>query len=82
MLTLPTQGDILLRGSRERGFQLLDYVSGETVVGELDLDDAIDVALSMTAGAVWQQNLDAYNRPLGSPVCLLSSTGEAPLLAC
>lgn len=67
----PRQGDIVLRGSKELGFQLLDAISFAPVAGVMSLDDAIDVALSMTSGAVWQQQVDTAGQPSGPLVQLL-----------
>jgi hypothetical protein len=73
---VPRQGDILLRGCHDRGFQLLDAISHEPIAGVMALDDAIDVALSMTTGAVWQQCVGGDGRPAGPPVQLLCSATE------
>jgi|ADGO01.1.fsa_nt_gi hypothetical protein len=70
------QGDILLRGSPTRGYELLDAVSHQPLAGWMALEDAIDVALSMTTGAVWQQCLDSDGNPTGPPVQLLCSAND------
>jgi hypothetical protein len=70
----PKQGDILLRGSRELGFELLDGITEQTLAGAMDFDDAVEVALSMTPGDLWQQDVDAGGAPLGPPSLLLRNT--------
>jgi hypothetical protein len=73
---VPRQGDILLRGCHDRGFQLLDAISHEPIAGVMAFDDAIDVALSMSTGAVWQQYADENGRPTGPLVQLLCRASD------
>ena len=72
----PRQGDIVLRGSTELGYQLLDAISFEPLAGVMSLDDAIDVALSMTSGAVWRQQVDTAGQASGPLVQLLCNASE------
>jgi hypothetical protein len=66
--TAPEAGDLLLRGSFQRGFELLDAVTKQPIIdGMLSITRAIAVARARGARALWQMNIDQRGRPFGEP---------------
>ena len=68
----PTPGDIIVRGSLEVGYTLVDLTTGERISEVFsDLGVAVETALESGAVAIWSQNLDNRGRPLGPPTILI-----------
>lgn len=72
MPSLAPEG-IILRGSLERGYTLVDFSTGEQISEVFaELQPAIDAALNSGATTIWQENLDNRGRALGPPTILVS----------
>ena len=67
----PTTGDLLLRGSSENGFAVLDAVTDEMLTTTLPLLDALAFARNHGAHRIWQQHLDSRGRGTSQPLVLL-----------
>jgi hypothetical protein len=64
----PRAGDILLRGSFESGFELLDAATFQHVNGgRHSISEAIVFARQRGAEAIWQLNTDDRGRTVGEP---------------
>jgi hypothetical protein len=69
----PKPGDILLRGSLDAGYTLVDLTTGKPISEGFftELRVALNAALDSGASSVWQENLDNRGRPLGPPTILI-----------
>jgi len=66
MVVSPKLGDVLLRGTPDTGFVLVDAVTLQHVAGPLpSLPAAVEAAQRHGAPAIWQQAVDNRGRPLG-----------------
>ena len=64
----PTSSDVLLRGSTDGGFYLVDPTTETVIVkGLASIPAAIEAARSHGAAEIWQQHVDFRGRPLGDP---------------
>ena len=64
----PRAGDILLRGSFESGFELLDAETSQHVTdGRHSISEAITFARQHGADAIWKLNTDERGRTSGDP---------------
>ena len=64
----PRAGDILVRGSFDSGFELLDAATLRHVGdGRHSISEAIIFARQQGAEAIWQLNTDERGRPVGEP---------------
>jgi hypothetical protein len=71
MTNTPKPGDVLLRGSLDSGFYLVDPVCDEVLARNLPtIAAAVEVARTRRA-EVWQQHVDFRGRPMGDPFRLL-----------
>jgi hypothetical protein len=61
-------GGILIRGTSQNGFQLIDMPTGEYIAGPFQfLPVALAAARARRPRAIWQQSVDHRGRPLGEP---------------
>jgi hypothetical protein len=63
----PKRGDVLLRGSTESGFVVLDATNRKSLSAPLALREVIALARQHGAKTIWQQHLDERGRPIGEP---------------
>ena len=64
----PVAGDVILRGSIEDGFELVDAVSERSLVRNLlSIAAAVEAARVRGAPQIWQQIVDRRGRPMGEP---------------
>ena len=71
IIVSPRAGDIMLRGSFDGGFELLDAETMRHVSdGRHSISDAITFARQQGADAIWQLNADDRGRALGEPLRL------------
>ena len=69
----PTAGDVILRGSMEDGFELIDAMSERSLVRRLgSIAEAVEVARERGAPQIWQQIVDKRGRPMGDPFRLFN----------
>ena len=62
---------IILRGSFDAGYTLVDATTGEPISGVFtELQDAVTAAVNSGAATIWQEHLDNRGRPLGPPTIL------------
>jgi hypothetical protein len=67
----PQTGDIVLRGSFEAGFDLLDPQTLQPIIdGRHSISEAIAFAREHRASMLWQLNTDERGRTLGEPLRL------------
>jgi hypothetical protein len=67
----PQTGDILLRGSFDSGFELLDPQTSRPLIGgRHSISAAIAFAREHQAPMLWQLNTDERGRTLGEPLRL------------
>jgi hypothetical protein len=70
---IPQADDVLLRGSDETGFELVNPLTLNRVHGPfLTMVAAVEAARGLGA-KVWQQSFDNRGRPLGDPFPLLAT---------
>ena len=71
----PEPGDLVLRGSFDHGFELLDGETMRPVVsGVHSLPMVLTIAKERRPGALWQLNVDDRGRPVGIPLRIPVST--------
>ena len=67
----PQTGDILLRGSFDAGFELLDPQTLQPIIeGRRSISEAIAIARKHRASMLWQLNTDERGRTIGEPLRL------------
>jgi hypothetical protein len=66
-MSLPKLGDVILRGSAETGFMVVDAVTRKSLAGPAPLEQAIQLAKDSGAIAIWQENTDERGRAMGLP---------------
>jgi hypothetical protein len=66
-VAFPSVRNVILRGSTETGFMLINAVTAHRIAGPVPLQRAIEVARQHGAAVIWQENLDDRGRSLGSP---------------
>ena len=66
----PKTGDLLLRGSNQDGFVVLDAVTREALSTALPILEALAFAKVHGGSRVWQQQLDFRGRGIGQPSLL------------
>ena len=68
MISGPKPGDVLLRGSLDCGFYLVDPFTDETIVRDLpSIAAAVEATGGRRAAETWQQRFDVRGRPIGDP---------------
>jgi hypothetical protein len=71
MHSAPRGGDIVIRGTSESGFQLVDAVTGKYIAGPFQyFPVAIAAARARRPDTIWQQSVDHRGRLLGEPLPL------------
>jgi hypothetical protein len=63
----PTTGDVILRGSIDGSFRVLDAIRKDRVAGPLQLKDAVAFVRRCGARHIFQQVVDERGRPMGDP---------------
>jgi hypothetical protein len=63
----PTIGDVILRGSIDGAFTVLDAIKRDRVAGPLPLQEAVAYARQHGAPNIFQQSVDGRGRILGDP---------------
>ena len=70
-MAISTLGDVVLRGSVEAGYTLVDLLTGEPLSEAFsELEVAVAVAIERGAATIWRENLDNRGRPVG-PLAIL-----------
>ena len=70
-MKIPQAGDVLLRGSDDTGFELVNPHTLDRVDGPfVSMFAAVEAARALGT-KVWQQSFDNRGRPLGDPFPLL-----------
>jgi hypothetical protein len=70
-MKIPPAGDVLLRGSDDTGFELVNPHTLDRVDGPFVTMFAAVQAARALGAQVWQQSFDNRGRPLGDPFPLL-----------
>lgn len=65
------RGDVVLRGSLETGFVVIDAITREFLTSPVSVVEAWQFAQKRGADQIWQQQLDDRGRPLGQPIRML-----------
>ena len=71
-MSAPQLGDIVIRGTTNDGFELVEAVTSTRIVGTFQTF-AVALASARTrvdGGAIWQQSVDHRGRLLGGPLRL------------
>ena len=70
----PEAGDVVLRGSTNHGYQIVDAISHRLLGGPVaSVTAALELAAQHGATTVWQQSVDNRGRPLGDLQALPSA---------
>lgn len=64
----PTFGDLILRGSIDGAYNVLDAIKRDRVAGPLPLQEAVAYARQHGASNIFQQPVDGRGRILGDPL--------------
>jgi hypothetical protein len=67
LMAEPERREVILRGSGNH-YIVVDVATERPLSGPVKLSVALQMAKSVGARAVWQENLDDRGRPLGPPI--------------
>jgi hypothetical protein len=64
----PAPNDLLLRGSFEDGYELVEVGTGARVAAGLTTLDEVSSVAHTHGGEIWQHPTDRFGRRLGNPI--------------